>query len=106
PNRPLLEIYHLNEGLWEKIQLNRPIGGFQDCINGTVRGNYITWCDVVACSPGIVNYPSEYEWDMKVFEIKEGLCENETYTYHEKVDVSPGTYKAKYGMAEAVFNIQ
>lgn len=110
---PSLEIYHLENGKWETALFSERLAikgsgypAFMVCVNGTLRQMFLGWCDVVMCSPQIVNKPAEYEWDMKVFEGEESLCGNQTYTHYEKVDAPKGTYKAKYGMAEAVFSIQ
>jgi len=107
---PQLEIYRFADEKWEKIPRYHPLerGVFQ-CVNGTLyhQSNGAMMCDVVSCkTPGFVNEQGETKWDIKIWKGEEGVCGNETYTYYEKVDASKGTYKAKYGNAEAIFYIE
>ncbi len=101
---PTLQIYNLEDGKWERTLFRVP--GGQVCVNGTLRTGFVGWCDILICSPQFVGKQNEYEWSMKIFEKREGLCGNQTYTHYEEIDVPKGTYKAKYGMAEAIFSIQ
>jgi len=105
---PQLEIYRLADEKWEKILRSPPLekGVFQ-CVNGTLYQSGAMMCDVIGCkTPGFVKEQGETKWDIKIWKGEERVCGNEKYTYYDKVDAPKGTYKAKYGNAEAIFYIE
>jgi len=99
-----LEIYHLEDGKWEYVLLYDMSS--QICVDGKLHHRGVFWCDVVYCTTGVANEQMNLTWDMKIFERVDGICGNQTYEQYEQTDVPAGTYKAKYGMAEAIFYIR
>ncbi|MCX6818298.1 MAG: hypothetical protein NTU57_05580 [Candidatus Aenigmarchaeota archaeon] len=101
---PQLEIYRFADEKWEKIPHNPPLGIYQ-CVNETLYHSSAMMCDTIFCQTKVVEERFEYGWYAQIFRGEERTCGNKTYTYYDKVDAQKGTYKAKYGMAEAVFEI-
>lgn len=104
---PVLEIYRLENGGWEKVLFDDELNFIPnyECDNGILRRSSIFGCDLVMCNFQFINELTEYVWDMNVFEGEEKTCGNQTYTDYEEVDAPDGKYKVKYGMAEAFFSI-
>jgi hypothetical protein len=99
-----LEIYHLEDGKWEYVLLYDM--SRQRCMDGTLHERSLFGCDVVYCTTGVANEQMNLTWDMKIFEKVDGICGNQSYVRYEETNAPAGTYKAKYGMAEAIFYIR